>query len=308
MTRNAPIATDGPDLSTVRRRVATALPAGPGTVAGLLAFVPGALVLVVRAWNNAPAALPPAVHAARPALSALAILGPALAAIVLAVAVDEDAIRVGLLSVGVFGLLGGFVEGAALAAIGAIVGGSAVAVGTHLGVHRNWQVGPKAIVAAGILAATVVSLAATSGVDPARLRPLGSTVALLGLAATPLFVRPGLPEVGIGAAGFAVTIVVGTAAPYVTGGVVLVAGAVVGASLLVIALGIAGALTATAATLRDRQFAPALGVLTLLAAGVPATIPRALGVVVGLVLLVGIAGTDAAGTDRDPEGAGDAGR
>lgn len=304
---NVPIASDGADPAAVGRKLATALPARPRTVAGLLAFVPVTLAMVVRIWNNAPGGLPAEVHAARPAISALAVVGPASAAVVLAVATDEDAIRVGLLSVGVFGLLGGFVEGAAMAAIGAVVGGGVVAIGTHLGVPRDWRTGRKAVVAATILGGAVVSLTATSGVDPATLRPLGSTVALLGLAATPALVNPRLPEVGIGAAGFGVVIVIGTGAPYVTGGVVLVAGAVVGASLLVIALGVAGALTATAATLRTRRPARALGALTLLAAGVPATVPRALGVVVGLVLLAGVIGGNAA-DPGDPEVTGDGGR
>ncbi|MEF8757953.1 MAG: hypothetical protein V5A33_06925, partial [Halobacteriales archaeon] len=247
---NVPIAWDGADPASVGRKLASALPARPRTIAGLLAFVPVALATLVRVWNNAPGGLPADVHAARPAISALAVVGPASAAVVLAVATDEDAIRVGLLSVGVFGFLGGFVEGAAVAAIGAVVGGTAVAIGTHLGAPRDWRTGRKVVVASTILGATAVSLAATSGVDPATLRPVGSTVALLGLAATPALVRPRLPEVGIGAAGFGVVIVLGTGAPYVTGAVALVAGGVVGASLLAIALGVAGALTATAATLR----------------------------------------------------------
>lgn len=296
--RNAQIGSEGTDFATARRQVAMALPVSLRTIAGLLAFVPLGLVLGVRVWNNAPAALPPAVHVARPALSGLVVLGPALAAIVLAIATDQDGIRFGLVAVGVFGLLGGFVDGAAMGAIGAIVGGGAVSVGSHLAVRRQWRIDRTIIVAATLLVAAGVSLAGMAGVNPAALRPIGSTVALLGLAGTPLLVRPRLPEIGIGAAAFAGVIVLGTAAPYVTGGVVLVGGAVIGASLLVIALGVAGTLLATAATLRTREFARALGALTLLAAGVPATIPRALGIVVGLMLLAGIVCEDGSGVDH----------
>lgn len=305
--RNAQVSSDGTDFATALRQVAMALPVSLRAIAGLLAFVPLSLVLGVRVWNNAPMALPPAVHVARPALLGLVVLGPGLAAIVLAIATDQDGIRFGLLAVGVFGLLGGYVEGAAMAAIGAIVGGGAVAIGSHLVVRREWRMDRTVGVAAMLLVATGVSLAATSGVDPATLRPIGSTVALLGLGATPLLVRPRLPEVGIGAAVFAGVIVLGTAAPYVTGGVVLVGGAVVGASLPVIALGVAGTLLATAATLRTREYARALGALTLLAAGVPATIPRALGIVVGLMLLAGILREDGSGVDRSSGVAADGG-
>jgi hypothetical protein len=296
--------TDG-DVPAAARRVATALPVEPRTLAGLLAALPVAATTLYRLAHNAPGTLPEGVPAATTALLPAAVLGPALAALSLAAVADAPAERVGLAVAGGFGVVAALGAAWHPVAAGVACGGGLV-VGSRLwrrGRADRWAtVGrwPAVVPLAGV----VVSLGAAAGVATPTLRPLGSVLALAGIGATPLFVRADRPALAAGALAGLLTALVAVEAPYVTGAVLLVAGGVVGAPFVAVVLAAAGGVAGVAGALRRGRADLALGAALVLVAGVPGTLLRALGVVVALGLLVGNEGgsrlADRNGRGGDP--------
>ncbi|WP_380680421.1 hypothetical protein [Salinigranum sp. GCM10025319] len=304
--------TDRPAEALADRRAASldregslvARPIGLPTVAAVLAAAPVVAVALLRVARNAPGTLPSAVGNAYGVVVAAAWLGPAVAALVLAATAVERAERVGLAFVGAFGLVGGVTPVASLPAASAVVGGGALAVAARL---RACRASPRArwvtAASAVIVAALACSLAGSLGIAPATLRPIGSRLALVGLATTPAFVRPRWPAVGLGVLTALAVLAIGGGLPFVTGAVLLVGGAVVDTSLVFVAGAAAGSVATLVAAARRRDVTRALGVATLAAGGVPATIPRALAAVVGLSLLVGVGRAHIA-TDGRSDGTG----
>ncbi|MDS0222975.1 phosphate ABC transporter permease [Haloarcula sp. S1AR25-5A] len=212
----------------------------------------------------------------------------ASAAIVVAVTDADPLTGIGLLFVGVFGLLSLVSSAAALPAAVAIVLGTATVAAVA---GRDLDLVSAAAVAL-LVAALSVGLA--SGVGGwTGLRLVASTVALLGIASTPAFAATDWRSLWTadwgavlgGVAAFAVVLAVGRAVPFVTGAVTLTGTGVIGTSLPVVALAVAGAVTTASAASRTRRWALLAGVALVAFAGVPATLPRALPFALGIAAL-----------------------
>jgi len=212
----------------------------------------------------------------------------AAAAIAVAVTDADPLTGIGLLFVGVFGLLSLLSSAAALPAAAAIVLGTAT-VAAVAGQRLDLV---SAAAVALLVAALSIGLA--SGVGGwTGLRPVASTVALLGIASTPAFAATDWGSLSTadwgavigGLAAFAVVFGVGRAVPFVTGAVTLTGTGVVGTSLPVIALAGAGAVTTASAASRTRRWLLLAGVALIAFAGVPASLPRALPFALGVAAL-----------------------
>jgi hypothetical protein len=238
---------------------------------------------VTRVLLNSPTGLPPTVERAYPTIESGAILVPALAAVVAGLRETRPISRIGIVAIGTFGALSTVSSAASIPASGAIVAGGALATAPSL---RPRDRPLSAIVAGIVLLAVVVSLGSAMDRLPAWARSLGSTLALLGLAATPVVVRPDRPAWIAGGLAFVVVVLAGATAPFVTGAVVLVAGGVVGVPLLLVAAGAGGGVASAIGSASTGNWIASAGAVLLLAGGVPATIPRAVAVVFGFVLLV----------------------
>ncbi|WP_267643796.1 phosphate ABC transporter permease [Haloarchaeobius amylolyticus] len=273
--------------------VADGLPVAPRTAAGLLAVVPAAAVFLLRLAVNAPLRNPVVGAELLAPVSVAALLGPAAAALVLGASADfaSPAERVGLLFVGVFGVLAALSTAAWLPAAGAVVGGGSLAVAARIR-NLDRRADPLELVASAVvLLGLGLSLAASSGVAT-DLRTTGTTVGLLGIALAPAFRARHLDWPGLGAGALAAVAVyqAATSAPYIAGAALLVGSNVVGGSVLLVALAAGGGVAATVAATRTGAWPVALGAILLLVVGVPATIPRAVGAVVALALLVSESG------------------
>lgn len=254
-----------------------------GSVASVVAVW---LVTVLRLAQNSPLDLP-AVAVWYDLFAAAALAVPALTALAIGLTSDDDWERVGLSSVGVFGLFTLVSPAAGVPAAGAITVGGGLAIGSRLGRPHDWFEARRAAVSAILVAGIALSLAGAMGIFPTVARSIGTTVALFGVAMTPVFVSPGKLSWVLGGTVAVAVLQIGSTAPFVTGAVVLVSGAVVNAPLLIIAVAAGGGVVTVAGGMENDHRLPAIGALVLLAAGVPATVPRALAVVLGVSLLVG---------------------
>ncbi|MBV0903446.1 phosphate ABC transporter permease [Haloarcula salina] len=251
-------------------------------IAALAVAVQYVVVLLVNAPGRT--ALPVASDAL--AVGSTAVV--ALAAVALAVTRSDAAAGTGLLFVGVFGLLA-LLDGAAAlpAAVAAVAGTTAVAAAS------GRTLDPLSAVATALLLAAL-SVGLASGVAGwTGLRPLASTVALVGIAALPAFAasdwrarsKPDWAAMVGGLFAFAAVVAVGRAVPFVTGAVTLTGSGVVGTSLPVVALAVAGAVTAASAATRTGRWTLLAGVALVAFAGVPASLPRALPFALGTAAL-----------------------
>lgn len=277
-------------------RLSAAAPISTRTFAGLLALLPVAATTAYRIAHNAPVALPAPLTDLASGVLPFVVAGPALAGLLLAATADAPEARVGLAFVGSFGLVALASPAAWLPAAVSTVCGAGLVVGSD--VRRSGRIGSETSVrrtaVAGVLTAGIVaSLAATAGVGAATSRPLGSGLALVGVGATPLLVGGDRPSLIVGVLAGGLTVGLATSAPYVAGAVLLVGGGVVGAPLVLVAFAVGGGVAALGHALRRGRVDAALGVGLLLAAGVPGTLPRAVGAVVAVALLVGSPGGEA---------------
>lgn len=263
--------------------------------AGALALVGATAIALLRFVRNAPV---DAVILAEPAVygvaSALAVAGPAVAAIGLGVVARTDREWVALVFAGTFTLLT-LATGAVSVPAAAVV----VAAGALTLLPRVPSRTRRTVVAGGFVAALALSLGGGMGVLPASARSTGTTVTLLAVAAMPLAVRPSPPAL---LAGFAAALAVAAAtlsAPFASSASVLVVGAAIDPSFVLLAAAVGGAVTVIASGVSAGRTITALGGGLLLAAGVPATVPRALAVVLGARLVLGSPVTPADGGDDD---------
>jgi hypothetical protein len=277
-------------------RVADASPVTAATLAGLCALLPVVATTLYRVANNAPGSLPGRVTDLAAVVLPAAVAGPAVAALGLAAVAERSGERVGLTLVGAFGLVALASPTAWLpAVVGAVVGAGALA-GDRLWPRvrrRDATAVRPALAALALVAGVAVSLAATAGVAPATGRPLGGALALVGAGLVPTLVEVDRLDLLWGGVVAVAGVALATNAPYVAGAVLLVGGGVVGVPLGLVALGVGGAVAALVAGLRRGRGDAAFGGALLLAAGVPGTLPRALGVVVALALLVPAGGESA---------------
>ncbi|AZH25808.1 phosphate ABC transporter permease [Haloplanus aerogenes] len=250
----------------VGRRWAAPLPANRRhAVVGV-----AAVAVVVRTLATTAVNAPVGPSGVSAALFGLTTAVAALGAVGLALTADDPVAGVGLLFVGVFGLLSLVTGAVALPAAVAVVGGTAaVAL-----VHRE-SLPPVSAAAVGVLlVALAVGLASGVG-DAVALRPTASTLALVGIAVTPVFAATTGRAALAGGLAFGAVVAVGLARPFVTGAVTLVGGGVVGTSLPVVALAAAGVVTTASAARRRGEWLLLGGVALLAFAGVPATLGRA---------------------------------
>jgi hypothetical protein len=204
----------------------------------------------------------------------------------IAVCQGNDSETVGLAFVGVFGVAGTIARPAYVPAVVAIIAGTALATGGRLFEDTPIRIGPVVVV--GLLVGGLAgSLAGTLGFESAATRSLGTRLTLLGVAGTPVFLARDRADYLVGAVGAGLLVALGIGAPFLLGATGLVAGGIVGASLPLMAIAVGGVTTTASAAVRTRQHAAALGAGLLLFAGIPATLTRALALVLAITCLLG---------------------
>jgi hypothetical protein len=283
----------GADAGAAAASLSGRSPVSPRLLAGALAFVPIAAAAAYRVAHNAPGSLPGPFVELAALLLPFAVVGPAVAGLLLASVADRPVQRVGLAFAGGFGLVA-LAPSAWYPATAGVVCGGASAVGSLAAeAWRDDRSAPQsrptparyAAVAGVLVVAVLSSLAATAGVAPSTLRPLGSSAALLGVGLAPLLTGTDGSSLAAGVVAGGLAFAAVTSLPYVAGAVLLVGGGVVGAPVALVVLGVGGGTAALTATLRRGRYARACGAGLLLVAGVPATPPQALSVLLALVLL-----------------------
>lgn len=251
-------------------------------------------------------------------VASLTPVAVALATGLVAVRATRPGMGVGLLFVAAFGPIAALTPAARLPASVAIALGGALALGAATGLsdvdfellgdgkRSLWSsLQSRASTAAALLGAAGIGLSLSSGVGVAPMftRPVG-TVAIFGaLGAAGLATQPDRRTVGIGLVTAALVVAAAVVAPFATGATLLVAFAVAGVPVPVVALGIGGAVVAVASGIRTRDRWQVAGGFCCLAAGIPVTPERAAAVVLGLVLLLGrdeLAGLPAATREAKP--------
>lgn len=260
-------------------------------VTALAAVIVG-VTFATRVVRNAPVNLPeafvgggPHIGVAPGPLAGLAMGVAAVAAVIVGLTDADPAAAIGLLFVGVFGLLALVSRSAALPASAAVVAGlGAVVVANRDRIGRSRLLSVTALYSG-------VALALASGVgEIAAVRPVASTLSLLGVGLLPLFAATDTEALLGGGLAFAAVVAVGLSQPFVTGAVTLVGGGVVGATLPVVAFAVAGAVTTASAAARQGRWRVLSGVALLGFVGVPATLPRALPFALGVAVLATMGG------------------
>ncbi|MFB6102543.1 MAG: phosphate ABC transporter permease [Haloplanus sp.] len=204
----------------------------------------------------------------------------ALAAVGLALTEPHPTAGVGLLFVGVFGLLTLVSNAVAVPAAAAVVAGAAAVAVTH-----RRRMAAVSSVAVGVLL-IALGVGVVSGVGRVvSLRSLGSTLALAGVAITPVFAATTARAALGGALAFVAVVAIGLSQPFVAGAITLVGGGVVGTSLPVVAFAVAGAVTTASAAVREAEWVLLAGVVLLAFAGVPSTLDRAIPFALGATTL-----------------------
>lgn len=235
-----------------------------------------------------PIVVPPTVRTA----AGLLALGAVVSALVALAVVDgRSTVRVGLLFAAVFGVLPLVAPQTTLMAVVAVVGGGALALSGGRGVSNPTAWTSRAVrrrvVALGFVAALGLTLAGVTGAFEGG-RTLGGFVTLAATAAVGTYSEESRPARLAGLLAAGAVLVVSAVSPFVVGTTLLVAFGVTGVPLLLVAGAVAGGVAATGAGLSRGEAPLAVGAALLLLAGVPATFPRALTLLVGatLVLLV----------------------
>lgn len=256
-------------------------------VAGLLALLPTVGILLIRIGINAPFAPQLPYSSVYDQMATAALLGPATGAILVSVTTDDDVRRVALAFAGVFGLLSAVATAAVVPASITIVLATAALVVASVRRPFSADTVREGFVGILFLAGVVLSMAGSLGVEPATTRSLGSKVGLLAIATAPVFVEWSRKTAFVGVlagAGFAG---IGLSAPFVTGAASLVGGGIVGVSLPVMLVAVIGGVTVITTGIERLALHTTLAGLLILTAGVPATVPRGLALLVGLAILLG---------------------
>ncbi|WP_082230086.1 phosphate ABC transporter permease [Halorubrum lipolyticum] len=251
---------------------------------GLLAAVAVGVATAVRVLYNAPVEPAGVPSGAVPAVSTVAGVAAGVALASVALSTDRPVVRVGLLFAGVFGVLATVSDGATVAAAVAVPTGAAIAFARALGTPAAYVDLRRSVVALAFAAAAGLSLAATAGIVGSPFRAAGSVAFLAGV--TLLAVRAEGDPVALvaGAAAFVGVVGASAAAPYVTGGALLVGFAVVGSPHVLVATAAFGGVAAAVAGVRKRDAWLAVGAVLLLLSGVPATPGAATAVCLGAAL------------------------
>lgn len=256
----------------------------PVHLLGLAVAVPVVLSALLRVAVNAPVALPPGIVGVASVADTAVLLVGGVTTLVVGLRTPSTVERVGLVAVGVFAWLAAVVQAAAIPATGVLVVGAAVTVGRRIQSVEGTN--GRTVVAVGFVLALATALGSATGLLTTGFRSVGTWVTLLSLAGLTIVVRPRWPGWLLGGLAVAGVLYAGIVSPFLTGAVVLIGAGVVGTPLLLVAAGVGGAVAALTGAALAGNAPLALGGLLLLAAGVPATMPAAVAVVVGLVLLL----------------------
>ncbi len=254
-------------------------------VSTLALFAGGSRTLVVILGNLPfnPLVASELVRTGTAVLFPVAVAG---ALVTIALTDGRTPVRVGLLFAGVFGLLGLLVPTATLPAVVAISAGGALALLGTLGIPDTWTYGAvrRRAIATGFVLAIAISLASAVGIA-GGLRGIGALVGLGSLAAVGTRAEASPVAAGAGIAAAALLVAGSLTSPFILGSALLVGFGITGIPHLVVAVAVAGGVAAAVAGVRRREYPLALGALLVLFAGVPATLPQAMAVLLGATLV-----------------------
>ncbi|MFB6266564.1 MAG: hypothetical protein ABEI31_02795 [Halodesulfurarchaeum sp.] len=253
-------------------------------IAGGVTLLATALVASVRLLLNVPVAVP--VGPVYPLATVLASAFPAFALVGLAVTIDDEILTAVFPFAGVFGLLSIVATPASLPAVIAIAAGTVAVAWRGLEDVSTADQIAEGVVTVILTVGALIALAGGVGISPVLTGKLGSTLTLLGVAGTPVFVDWDWGSIAVGIGAAVAVMAIGLGAPFVTGATALVVGSIVGASLPLVAAGMLGATSTIAGGIRSGRARPALAGAILVTAGVPSATPRGLAFLVALTLLV----------------------
>lgn len=250
-------------------------------VIAFIAIERGVTILVNVPFD--PLVVPPAVRAATGVLALIAVVVTLLS---VAVVDGRATVRVGLLFAAVFGSLPLVAPGTTLLAVVGVIGGAALALLGALGVPLEWTYrGVRTrVLAVGFVAALALTLVSVTGLLEGGRNP-GAFITLAAIAAVGTQAEGSRLAAGAGLLTVGAVVVASIVSPFVVGSALLVALAVTGVPSLLIALALAGAVATAVVGLTRGEYALAIGAVVLLLAGVPATFPRALTLLVGATLV-----------------------
>lgn len=275
---------------TRRTAVGRAGLAGVATVervGSVLAAVAVAAMATVRLGRTVPFGSPPVdLQALHGVVEPLSVAVPAAVAVVVGASTDTGWEQVGLTAAGTFAVLAALGPAGAVPATGVLAMAAVMVVGANASRPADVRGGGRLLFGGATAAAVVVSAGANLGVLPPGGRSLATTAALVALVAAPLAVGASRRAALAGAAVATVVLVAALSAPFLMGATWLAVGAAYDPNVVLAAAGVGGAVaTAVHGVLGGRPTAAAAGVL-LLAAGVPASVDRALAVVLGAGFLL----------------------
>ena len=256
------------------------------TVAGVVALLPMLALLAFTIGTNTPIGPRLPLGGIGTPIETVAFAGPALAAVTLGLTAESTLIRVGMLFAGVFGALS-LVSQSAMGPATVALGGAGVLVfGAQVPHTMEWRRLVRLGVTGLFVFGLVVSMLSALGVEPALTRRLGSIGIALAIAGTPAFTGFTRRSMGVGLLAGAVVAGIGVSAPVLTAAVSLLGMGVIGLPLVLLVLGAVGGGTAVAAGVDGGETHLAVAGGLVLVAGVPATIPAAVSLLVGLVLFM----------------------
>jgi hypothetical protein len=229
----------------------------------------------------------------RTAAGILALVAVVSALIGVAVADGRATVRVGLLFAAVFGTLPFVAPETTLMAVVAVVGGGALALVGASGISPptewTYRTVRQRLVAFGFVTALALTLAGVTGVLDGG-RNLGAFVTLAAIAAVGIQSDGSRLAWMAGLLAAAAVVVASAVSPFVVGSTLLVAFGVTGVPSLLVAGAVAGGVAAVVAGFSRGEGALVVGAALLLLAGVPATFPRALTLLVGATLVLVVDG------------------
>jgi hypothetical protein len=278
--RTTPTGTSGPIAALDASGSATV---GLGTGAVALVAVERTVEILANVPFD-PVVVSPTLRATTGGLAFVAVV---VTLLVVAVTAGRATVRVGLLFAAVFGTLPLVAPGTGLLGVVAVGGGGALALVGTLGVPEEWTYRGvrRRAVAVGFVVAVALTLAGVTGLLGGVRNP-GAFVTLATVAAVGTRAEGSRLAAGTGLLAVVAVAVAGAVSPFAVGSALLVAFAVTGVPTLLVGLAIAGVVAALVAGLRRREHAVVVGALLVLLAGVPATFPRALTLLLGATLVL----------------------
>lgn len=283
------------DVQAVVERLRSRTAGEVRTVGGASAATVVCMLAAVRIGLNAPLGQSPAgLQFAHTVASTAAILVPGGVAIAAGAVADAEWVLVGLVAAGVFSLLAVLMPAAGLPALGVLSIAAFLVMAPTLAGNEQ-RTGGRSLFAGLVVAAVVLSLGANAGVLASGARSLGTTAALVALVVAPVAIGASRRALLVGASAAVFVAAGAVAAPFVTGAVFLAVGAAIDPTVVVAAAGIGGGVALVTEGTHRRQVPVVAGGLLLLTAGIPATVPRGLAVVLGAHLVLVATGASASG-------------